>query len=549
MAVVEFNKKDLEKLLGKKLTKKDIEETIPMFGCPLEKLEKDRVYYELSPNRPDMLSIEGFARSIRKFMGLQTGLERYKTRKSRIKLYVDESVKNVRPYIVAAVVRDVKLTDDVVASLMQVQEKLHDTLGRKRKKVAIGVHDLDKVVPPFYYKASKPESIEFIPLGMTEKMNMRKVCEKHPKGIEYRHIVEKNKKWPVIVDKNGDVLSFPPVINGELTKVTQKTKNLFIDITGTSFSAVNLSLNIIVTSFYDRGCKIETVEILNGKRITTPVLEPWKMKIDIGYVNELLDLRLSKRELSSLLKKMGLGFDGKNVLIPPYRTDIMHQMDIVEDVAIAYGYQNFEPRIPKIATIGKTYPMNEFLTFLRDTMTGLGHQEVVTMTLSNRDNEFKKMNREEEKVCETMNPITVECTICRRRVLPSLLKVLSQNLHREYPHKIFEIGDINLLNPRKETGAERRKSLACVISDVEVSYEKISSVLDALLKSIGIDFKLQKTNNNSFINGRCANIVVNKKIVGIIGEVHPQVLNNWKLEKPVVGFEIDVNNIYDLVRK
>ncbi|MFH1623136.1 MAG: phenylalanine--tRNA ligase subunit beta, partial [Candidatus Aenigmatarchaeota archaeon] len=355
MAVVQFEKRALEAMVGRKLSEADYKERIPLFGCPLDKMENSTVHYEVSPNRPDMFSIEGFGRAVRRFIapGRQK-LSNYKAAPGKIMLKVDPSVQQVRPYITCAAVRNVKITDDFVASLMQVQEKLHETLGRKRKKVAIGIHDLGRVKPPFTYKAVAPDSLKFLPLDMGREMTLRAILEEHPKGIAYAPVIASAKRWPVIVDRHGSVLSFPPIINGELTRVTSRTKDIFIDVTGTDERAINQALNILATSFADRGCRIEAVQVVaGGRRRSTPDLSTWKMKTDVSYVSRILGIKLDKKQMAALLEKMDVGFDGTNAIIPPYRTDVMHPIDIAEDVAIAYGYDKFEPTVPKVPTIAQ----------------------------------------------------------------------------------------------------------------------------------------------------------------------------------------------------
>ncbi len=543
MAVVQFEKKYLEKAIGRKLTECDYKERIPMFGCPLEKMEKQAVHFEVSPNRPDLLSIEGFSRAIRNFTTNRPKLTKYKTSKGKIKLKIHPSVKQVRPHIVCAVVRNVKITDDLIASLMQVQEKLHDTLGRKRKKVAIGIHDLKRVAPPFTYKAVSPSSIRFVPLDISKDMTLDEILKKHPKGKEYAHIINKAKKWPIIVDKKNRVLSFPPIINSELTRVTKKTRTLFIDVTGTDEQAITQALNILVTSFADRGCKIETVQLIGKKSMHTPNMDRWKIKVDVGYVNKILGLQLGKKDMKKLLEKMDIEFDGRNASIPAYRTDVMHQIDIVEDIAIAYGYDKFEPTVPAVPTIGRPLEKNDYYYTAKQIMVGIGLQEVVSLTLSNFEDEFDKMNAPRKPVAETLNSVTPECSICRRDVLPSLMDVLAHNQHREYPQRIFEVGDTVLLDSKEETGAKNVKKLACTVADTRVSYAEVSAVLDSFINNMGLKYELKPAKHPSFIDGRAADVYAKGKKVGIIGEIHPSVLNKWKLEMPVVAFELDLDKL------
>jgi phenylalanyl-tRNA synthetase beta chain len=541
MAVLVFEKAALEHLVGRKLTEQDYNERIPLFGCPLEKMEKDKVAYEVSPNRPDILSMEGFARAIRNFTSQSPKLSDFKVSKGPVKITVEPSVKDVRPFITCAVIRKVRMTDDLVASLMQVQEKLHDTLGRKRKKVAIGVHDISRVTAPFTYKAAAPDEISFIPLDTEEKMTMGAILKRHPKGTAYAHILEGKKKYPVIVDKKGQVLSFPPIINGELTRVTNRTTDIFIDVTGTDERAINQALNVIVTSFSERGCVIEGVTIVSGaKKTITPNLDPWKMKVDPAYVRKVLGLDVDKAGMGKILRKMDIGYDGKHATIPAYRADVMHPMDIAEDVAIAYGYERIEPVVPPVATIAQPLQKYDHLYLVKQMMIGQGFQEVINLTLTNVEDEFDKMCMPRLPVAETLNAVTPECNVLRRDILPSLMDIFSNNQHYEYPQRIFEAGDVIILDQSAETGARNLKKLGCAVADTKVSYGDISSVLDGFLSNMGVKYELRPQEIPCYIDGRAAEIVVDGKVVGSIGEVAPKVLNNWHVEMPVAAFELDL---------
>lgn len=546
MAVLEFDKGHLNTLVGRKLTNDDYISRIPLFGCPLEKMDGETVYFEVEPNRPDMLSIEGFARAVRNNLARSPKLTNYKVVKGKNVIKVDPSVKSVRPKITCAIVRNVKITDDLIASLMQVQEKLHDTLGRKRKKVAIGIHDMKKIEGPFTYKGVKPDEKKFVPLDYAVELTTGQILKEHPKGIDYANTLEAQARHPIIVDKNDNVLSFPPIINGELTRVTEKTTDFFIDVTGTDDIAIDQALNILCTSFADRGFKIESVTILDGrKKKVTPNLERWEIKVDVDYVNRILGLGLKKDEIVKLLKKMDIGYDGKRATVPPYRTDVMHQIDIVEDVAIAYGYENFEPGVPNVATVGRPLEKNDNYYLIKEMTVGLGFQEVITLTLSNHIDEFDKMNVERQPVAETLNSVTPECNIFRRELLPSIMDVLANNRHYEYPQEIFEVGDTVILDKDAETGAKNVKRLAMAIADTKVSYEQMSSKLDALMRNIGVKYKLVKKDHHSYIKGRSAAVEVGNKEIGIIGEISPKVLSNWNIEMPVVALDINIDRILD----
>ena len=542
MAVVEFSRKDFESLVGRKLSDSDLTEKITMMGFPLEKMEGDRIFYEVFPNRPDMLSVEGFARSVRHFLGIEKAGRKYALAPSGIKLAVDRSVSDVRPFIAAAVIEKVRFSDDFIASLMQVQEKLHETLGRKRKKVAIGVHDLDKIKPPFTYRAAEPSEVSFVPLDMTRKMSMDEILKEHEKGRKYAHILSGHRKYPVVLDRNGDVVSFPPIINADMTRVTENTHRLLIEITGTSSQAVSHALNIIATALIERGCVAKTVEITGYCRARTPDLSPRSMSVSSEYVSRMLGIKLTSRDFSGLLERMGMWYS-RSAMIPAYRTDIMHPMDIAEEIAIAYGYQCFKPEIPLISTIASPLRMNSLVDAVHETLIGMGCQEVVGMILTNEADEFSRMNRTETEHCMTSNPTTEECTMTRKSVMPSLMRIFSQNKNREYPQKIFETGYVVVPDKSCETGACNVHGLACAFSDIEAAYEDASIILDSLMRNLGMEYSLKKASHSSFIEGRCAEVVVKGKTVGVIGELSPPVLENWKIEKPVSGFEIDLSTL------
>ena len=263
MPTIELDYGDLCSLLRKQYSAEDLRDRIPMLGVDLESVDEDKIVVEVFPNRPDLLSVEGFARALNGFLGDETGLKNYRVTESGITLNIDKSVKKVRPFISVAVIRNLSLNEKRLVSLMNLQEKLHITHGRHRKKVAIGVHDMREIKGPYTYKAVKPDGIKFRPLGMTEELTPREILEKHPKGKEYAWTLDGLSRYPLIVDKNNNILSFPPIINGELTRIENSTTDVFIDVTGLDNLAVNQALNIIVTSIADGGGDIESVELVN----------------------------------------------------------------------------------------------------------------------------------------------------------------------------------------------------------------------------------------------------------------------------------------------
>lgn len=529
MATITLNKKDVLKLIGKNVSDKDLEKA-SMMGTPVEEITKDEITIEVFPNRPDLLSEEGFARALSAFLGIKKGLREYKVHKSNYKFKIDSKVKKVRPCVAQAVVKNIKLDSDSVNSLMKLQEKIHLTHGRNRKKVSMGLYDLDKMKFPLTY-TTKPVDFKFQPLD-GEKMSLHDILEKHPKGIEFAHLLNGFKEYPVWLDKDNKVLSMPPIINSEDTRVTTETKNLFIDSTGTDQNAVELAINIIVAACSDRGGKLYQVN-------NFPDMKARSLKLDLNYINKLTGLNVKLNEVKGLFDRMGLGIKGSSVLIPAYRSDIIGQVDLAEEIAIAYGYDNIKAEIPNISTIGEEDKFEKFKRRVAETLIGLGLLEANNYHLINSLDQTKKMNSS-IKFVKLKNSLSQEYDSLRAWIIPSLMLVLKANRHRESPQNIFEIGRI--FSDKGET-----TRVAVLLSNVNSGFTEIKQILDALALSLGVKLDLKETEHSSFISGRAARVSCNGKEVAYIGEIHPKCLENFELETPVAALELNLSELAELV--
>ncbi|PKK85171.1 MAG: phenylalanine--tRNA ligase subunit beta [Thermoplasmata archaeon HGW-Thermoplasmata-1] len=545
MPVISFDYKDFSSLLGRRVPIDELSERLPMIGADLDKVEGSTITIEFFPDRPDLLSVEGVARAMRAFLGFEKGQKKYETAQSGVVLNVDGSVKSVRPFIAAAVVEGVSMTDEMVASIMDLQEKLHVGLGRKRSKVAIGVHNADAVKPPFTYKAVKPDSIRFVPLMKDEEMNLDEILEKHEKGTTYAHLLRGFNRYPLIVDSNGDVLSFPPVINGELTAVTGYTTNFFVDVTGTDQKAVNQALNIVATTLAERGGSIKTVEIAgpDGSKMITPALAPLHMDIDVSYVNSLLGTNMDAAGICDCLAKMeynteDAGSGRIRAFFPAWRADILHKIDVVEDIATGYGFENFKGSVPTALTFGKGLESRELSAAARAAMTGLGFSEVMSLTLSNEGDQFGRMGLEDGKRVTLENPITEEHTCIRVSVLPSLLRMLAANKHRELPQSLFEAGEVVGYDEGEPANKMR---LAAVRIASRTGFTECKSLVEAAVRDIfGKPLSIVENRHPAFVTGRCAAIMVDGTECGVFGELHPRTITNFELEYPVIAFEMQL---------
>ncbi|MEK6833003.1 MAG: phenylalanine--tRNA ligase subunit beta [Nanoarchaeota archaeon] len=547
MALITLNRKTFEKEIGK-LDEK-MQERIAMFGTPLEKFDDNEIEIEIFPNRPDLLSYQGFKRSFLAFLGKKTGLKEYKINKpeKNYQLVIDSSVKDVRPYTACAIVKELKLDNEKIKELIEIQEKLHLTLGRKRKKIAIGIYPLEKIKLPITFKALEPDYIRFIPLDSDKEMSGLQILQKHPTGKEYSPLLAGKSKFPVFVDAENKILSMPPIINSQLTgKVTEKTKEIFIECSGFDFKILKKCLNILVTILADMGGKIYQMEIKGAPEKISPNFDSEKMKISLENTNKLLGIKIDEKRLKQLLENMGHNYNQKTseVEIGSWRTDILHEIDLIEDVAIAYGYENFIPEIPKISTIGQEDVKEIIKRKISEILTGLNILEVSNYHLTNKEWQFRKMGiqeKQEKNFVELGNSKT-EYNLLRKNLSHFLLKNLSENVDSEYPQRIFEIGTV--FESKKDIEEHEKLALAITPGNFTDIKQVITYLFNSLGLGLNITLKEPEETPVHLIEGRTANIILDNKPIGIIGEIHPKILRNWKIKMPVALFEINLEEIF-----
>ncbi len=543
MASVKFPRKEFEKHM--KLNP-EIEKKISMFGTNLESISENEIELEILPNRPDLLSLEGFMRSFKAFIGKSSEIKyRIKANEKNKFVKVENSVSSVRPYTVCAIVKKLSFDEDKIKGIIDLQEKLHSTLGRNRKKIAIGIYPLDKISFPIKFEARKPEEIRFKPLEYDREMSGREILQKHPTGKEFAHLLQ-GELYPVFVDSKENILSMPPIINSNETgRVTTSTKEVFVECSGSDLNSLKKTLNIIVTTLADMGGEINAVEVRYDKeKIITPNLSPDKIKVSLENINSLLGIELSEKELSKLLPKMGHEYSKGNVSVPAWRTDILHEVDIIEDVAIAYGYENIVPEIPQISTIGEESEMSIFKKTLTHLLVGLGFDEISSFHLVKPD-EIALAGIPEKYRLELENSKT-EYKFLRPNLMIAAMRTFAGNKDNEYPQRIFEMGTVFTPEESEKSGINETENL--VIACSPSNFTEIKQVLDYILKITGLEYTLKESNSPGFIDGRTASIIVGKKSIGYFGEIHPETLRNWNIKMPVSALEISLNDLYNLVR-
>jgi phenylalanyl-tRNA synthetase beta chain len=536
MAVITLPYRYLERLTG--LERDLIISRIPMLGSDIERIGDDHVDVEFFPNRPDLFSVEGVARALRGFLGKEQGLPEFRVNPSGMKFTVDPGLAGIRPVIGSAVIRGVSFDEEAILSVMGLQEALHWAVGRGRSKVAIGIHDLDTVTPPFHYLASA-RTRKFVPLDYEQELTMEEILAEHPKGRMFSPIVEKFPRFPLIVDDLDRVLSFPPIINGELTRVTTETRNLLLDCTGTDERAVRTAVTIICTAMAETGASIESIEI---EGVRWPDLSPSVRFVRADDCNRLLGTGLLPEEMAELLRRMRYGATALQegvvrVEVPCYRSDIMHDWDLFEDVAIAYGYERFSAGISPTFAIGKTHPVNRIGSLVRQVLTGFGFIEVIPFTLSNEAVMFTAMQRPvPADLLRVLHPITEDHTLIRTDLLPLLLEICQLNRHRELPQRIFCVGDV-------VRGVGTFQKAAFVIIHPAADFTEAYAHADAICRELAIPVGVRESGDPAFIEGRRGELLVAGKTVGVFGEIHPAVLNAFQLEHSVAALELDLRAV------
>ena len=552
MPTIEASKKDLESLVGRKFSREQLEEALLYVKGELDKIEGDSLTIDVKEtNRPELWSVEGIARELRTKMGIDKGIRKYKVQKAKTECIIEKSVEKSRPFIACAIVRNVKVTEELLVQMIQLQEKVGGTFGRRRKETGIGLYDFDKITPPMYYRGYKDNEIEFVPLDYRVKMKPSEILMEHPKGKEFAHLLKGLEYYPIVIDSKKVVASMPPIINSETTgKVTEKTKNIFLEVTGFNWEIVNVALKVMCMAFADRGSAIEAVRVVFPKGgiypkqpIETPHFGTKKLKLDVDYVNRILGLALNGKQIVALLEKSGMeaNISGKKIEIeyPDYRQDILHPVDIVEDIVIGYGYNNIKPAKLEMNVVGEELKERVFADKVRDVCAGIGLQEVLTFNLTSIEKQSSKIMLKDEELVEIANPVSSNWAVLRKRLMPELLEFFAKNKHAEYPQKIFEVGTILEIDPKIDIGVRQKTNLCVAITDHGVNFTQIKSVLEAVVSNMGLNYSLSEAKLPFLEKGKGAEIKLGGG-KGFVGELNPKTLANFGLDKKTAVLEIEL---------
>lgn len=577
MPKIEVNEKLFFDMVGQKYDYDTLEKKLTCAKAELDEKpdetlpENERVIkIELNDtNRPDLWSTNGVARLLREYNGAKrTDYSSFLSKPGDFKdcknyfVTVDADLKDIRPYMVAFIISGKPIDEPMLLDIIQTQEKLAWNFGRKRKSISMGVYRVSQIKWPVHYKAVDPDKTSFVPLQFTESLTCRQILDQHPKGKDYGWIIKDYKKFPLLTDDKDEVMSMAPVINSAtLGAVQVGDKDLMVELTGDNIENLFLSANIVACDFADCGYTITPVRVDHpydtgyGKTVYAPFYFQKSTKATLSAINKLLGSTLDADTVLKDIERMGStvtmqkistenGEDFEYTVFPaPYRNDFLHEVDIIEDVMIGNGLDSFPPEKPTDFTIGRLSPITLFSRKAKTTMVGLGYQEMIFNYLGSKKDYIDKMNIEADKVIEIANPMSENYEFIRPSIIPSLLRAEAGSANAIFPHKIFEIGKVAYICSEENTGTRTRQSLGFLTAASNSNFNNAASEISSLLYFLDHEYNVVETQDARFILGRQAGIIVNGKQVGIFGELHPQVLENWSITVPCTAGEIDLEEL------
>jgi phenylalanyl-tRNA synthetase beta chain len=570
MPVVDVSLDELQRLTGEDKTEEEFKEDLFALGLEYEgETEDGKMQLEFGPDRLDRLSVEGVARSLRYQYGSDRGVAIPKTNDADWTIEVDASVPDERPYVTGAIVRGVDLDEAGLESLIQLQEKLHATMGRKRVKGAIGIHDLamvkgevlDETSPgnSITYRGVEPDGDRFVALDSDAELTPQEVLEQHPTGRKYADLVSEYERYPAIYDELG-LFSFPPVINGRRTEVDTDSRELLVELTGTDQWTIDRMCTIICYALSARGATIEELEVKyadgaqapdDGSSLVRPDLSVDRKTVAHDRIESVLGVELDADDVVDLFERSGLDATytlGEEVEyeveIPPYRVDVLHPLDLIDDVGRAYGFNELDPRYPDVSTVGRRHERSRLENAARSSLVGLGFEDLLNFHMISEEENYARMRLDEgsevlggDEAVTITEPYSEDYTMLRTWALPSLMMVLENNTHRAYPQDLAEIGLTAHVDDAEPTHVHESRHVAGVLARYDATYEDAKARLAALCRDFDVELETPATDHQSFIPGRAAEIVVDGDSVGVVGEFHPEVLVEHDLELPVAGFE------------
>ena len=572
MPTLDVHLRDFEALLGRSVDADSLDRLLLRVKGEVKAFDRNRdaVKIELADsNRPDLWSVEGVARQIRICAGGGDARPVYPffDLPTERQIIVAPEIAAVRPYLAACTVEGMVVTDAILAQMIQAQEKLADLFGQKRKCVSIGLYRLSKIVFPVRYELADPDQTRFVPLGFDRPMRLADILARHPKGIAYAETLQGAARLPILRDATDAILSFPPIINSrEIGEVQVGDDALLVEVTGNHLQMVLLVLNIFACNLADRSGRIGAVDVCYptetpfGKTIRTPCRFSEPIPVEIAAFERCLGDAITVEEAENWLVRYGHAVEVKRTTLvvtpPPYRDDLLHPVDVIEDMAMSRGYDTFLPKMPETFTVGSLDAVEQLCDRVRDLLVGLGFQEVMSNVLASREEMVERMvgeasdtpsatDRLEKVVVEIDNPMTDRYTLLRPSLLPSLMRVEGASAGATYPHHIFEIGEVAQQSADGRRADTRLYLAAAFAAPINADFSTLQKWLENVVAGLGLSIRLSPTTHPTFIDGRVGAVLLlpEEEPIGVIGEIHPEVLTRWQIGMPTVAFEIALDPI------
>ncbi|MCH8519893.1 MAG: phenylalanine--tRNA ligase subunit beta [Nanoarchaeota archaeon] len=553
---------ELNKYSQKELSIDEISQTLIDIGMDLKGVNEDEnpeLKIEITAEKFDMISSIGISRAINSYLELQDPIIEIPLKRGREKVIVDKSVQEVRPKTVAAIVRNLELTEEKLQTIIDVQEKIHESFGRHRKKAAIGVYPINNITFPIHFKALEPEKIKFQPLESDVEMSAIDMIKNHATCKKYAHLLEGARVYPIFSDSKDNILSLPPLINSHDTgRVEISHRDLFMEVSGHNEHHLHNVLVTLVSVLEQMGGEIESMQVEyahENNYVYELNLNPKAKVLTREYISSLVGVEFTNEEIIRLGKKMmyqvkEINQNELEFTIPCYKLDIFSACDIADDIARAYGYNNIESISPQIPMIGEEINFSKLRREIRQICANQGNLELYTYMLTSTQNQFDKMSKDvnSEQFIKIKDAAEEGINMMRTRLIAEMLHSLHLNRKVKYPQRVFEVGMTIQRDDSQDTKARNQWHLANILAGPQMSYTQIKEMSDTLFKLLGVfdDIEYIQTSRASFIEGRCAQIMYKKEKLGVIGEIYPKILENFGLLVPVSAYEINLEVFREL---
>jgi len=522
-------------------------------------------------NRPDLWGTAGCARQLRIYQDGKIPEYPFFSRPKDVKkcthkVKVEKSVQKVRPFLTGFIAGGKTISDPALRDMIQTQEKLAWNFGRKRRSISMGVYRIARINWPIIYKGVDPDSVSFVPLQWDSSLTLREILKQHPKGKEYAFILEREPIHPLLTDSQGSVLSYPPIINSnDLGAVQVGDTDIFVELTGTDIAQVTLAASIVACDLADNGFSIEPVEVEYeydtpfGKNVVFPYYFQEPVFCSLSRIEKFLGDKLSCDECVKALNRMGVkaeksegaergqsptnGGEGVLAYPPEYRNDFLHAADVAEDVMVGRGLGSFKPERPGDPTVGRLSPITLFSRQVKEIFIGMGYQEMIYNYLGSRKDLVEKMRSAGDRIIRIANPMTENYEYVRDSIIASLMESESVSGNSVYPHKIFEVGKVAYLDSADNSGTVTRQYAGFLHADKEANFNTAAGQMQTLFYYLSREYEVEESDDPRFIPGRAAAVLYKGRKIGVFGEIHPEILENWGITVPCTAGEFDLDQI------